>query len=86
MSRGGGATVDSGGAPGGDGTSHLYAFDLDGHGQDVWDRVEPLVEADVLRAYLAHVTLVCTDWAIRLRPDDVPRQLARAERVLDRYV
>ena len=49
------------------------------------DRVEPLVEPDVLRAYLAHVTLVCTDWAIRLRPDDVPRQLARADRVLARY-
>ena len=62
-----------------------YAFDLDGHGQDVWERVEPLVEPDVLRAYLAHATLVCTDWAIRLRPDDVPRQLARAERVLVRY-
>ena len=79
--------VDWEGACAGDPRMDLvrYAFDLDGHGQQVWDRVEPLVEHDVLRAYVAHVTLVCTDWAIRLRPDDVPRQLERAERVLDRF-
>jgi hypothetical protein len=59
-----------------------FAFDLDGHGQQVWDRIEPLVAPRVLRAYAAHMALRRTDWAIRLRPDDVPRQLDRAERVL----
>lgn len=62
-----------------------YAFDLDGHGQQIWERVEALVEPRVLRAYAAHMTLRRTDWAIRQRPEDVPRQLSRAERVLDRY-
>jgi len=62
-----------------------YAFDLDGHGQQIWDRVEPLVEPHVLRAYVAHRALGCTDWAIRHHPEDVPRQLDRAERLLDRY-
>jgi aminoglycoside phosphotransferase (APT) family kinase protein len=62
-----------------------YAFDLDGHGQQIWERVEPLVEWHVLRAYAAHMTLRRTDWAIRHRPEDVPRQLDRAERVLDRF-
>jgi Ser/Thr protein kinase RdoA (MazF antagonist) len=62
-----------------------YAFDLDGHGQQIWDRVEPLVEPHVLRAYVAHMVLRRTDWAIRHHPDDVPRQLDRAERVLDRF-
>jgi Ser/Thr protein kinase RdoA (MazF antagonist) len=61
-----------------------YAFDLDGHGQDVWDRIEPIVEPQVLRAYAAHMVLRRTDWAIRERPDDIPRQLDRAERVLGR--
>lgn len=62
-----------------------FAFDLDGHGQQIWDRVEPLVEPHVLRAYVAHVVLRFTDWAIRRHPEDVPRQLDRAERVLDRF-
>ena len=61
-----------------------FAFDLDGHGQQIWDRVEPLVEPHVLRAYVAHVALRRTDWAIRHHPEDVPRQLDRAERVLGR--
>jgi hypothetical protein len=39
----------------------------------------------VLRAYVAHLALKFTDWAIRHHPEDVPRQLDRAERVLDRY-
>ena len=60
-----------------------FAFDLDGHGQQIWDRVEALVEPRVLRAYVAHMALRRTDWAIRHRPEDVPRQLDRAERVLD---
>lgn len=60
-----------------------FAFDLDGHGQQIWDRVEALVEPHVLRAYAAHMALRRTDWAIRQRPEDVPRQLDRAERVLD---
>ncbi len=62
-----------------------YAFDLDGYGQQIWDRVEALVEAHVLRAYVAHMALRQTDWAIRQHPEDVPRQLDRAERLLDRY-
>ena len=62
-----------------------FAFDLDGAGQQIWDRVEPLIEAHLLRAYVAHLALRRTDWAIRRHPDDVPRQLDRAERVLDRY-
>jgi aminoglycoside phosphotransferase (APT) family kinase protein len=63
-----------------------YAFDLDGHGQQIWDRVEPLVEPHTLRAYVAHMALRRTSWAIRHHPEDVPRQLARAERLLARYV
>ncbi len=62
-----------------------YAFDLDGHGQQIWDRVEPLVEPHLLRAYVAQIALDWTDWAIRYHPDDVPRQLDRAKRVLDRF-
>jgi aminoglycoside phosphotransferase (APT) family kinase protein len=59
-----------------------FAFDLDGHGQQVWDRIDALVEPHVLRAYAAHMAVRRTDWAIRQRPQDVPRQLDRAERVL----
>jgi Ser/Thr protein kinase RdoA (MazF antagonist) len=59
-----------------------FAFDLDGHGQQIWERIAELVEPRVLRAYAAHMVLRRTDWAIRCRPDDVPRQLDRAERVL----
>ena len=63
-----------------------FAFDLDGHDQPAWGVVEATgIELRVLRAYVAHHALRCTSWALRLRPDDVPRQLARAERVLDRY-
>ena len=63
-----------------------YAFDLDGHDQPVWEIVEATgIEPRVLRAYVAHHALRCTSWAIRFHPEDVPRQLARAERVLDRY-
>ncbi len=38
-----------------------------------------------LRAYVAHHALRCTSWQIHHHTDDVPRQLDRAERVLDRY-
>lgn len=62
-----------------------FAFDLDGHGQQIWDRIEPLVEPRVLRAYVAHRALDCTDWAIRHHPEDVARQLDRAERVFGRF-
>lgn len=62
-----------------------FAFDLDGAGQQVWDRVEQLIEPRLLRAYVAHMALRGTDWAIRHHPEDLPRQLDRAERVLDRY-
>jgi hypothetical protein len=43
------------------------------------------VERRVLRAYVAHLALDRTDWAIRHHPEDVPRQLERAEQVLDRF-
>ena len=63
-----------------------FAFDLDGHGQPIWDVVEAAdVDPRILRAYVAHLALKGTDWAIRHHPEDVPRQLDRAERVLDRY-
>ena len=63
-----------------------YAFDLDGHDQPVWDLVEATgIEPRVLRAYVAHHALRCTSWAIQYHLEDVPRQLDRAERVLDRY-
>ena len=63
-----------------------YAFDLDGHDQPVWDLVEATgIEARVIRAYVAHHALRCTGWAIVHHPEDMPRQLDRAERVLDRY-
>lgn len=62
-----------------------FAFDLDGAGQEIWDRVEPLIEPHLMRSYVAHMALKFTDWAIRHHPEDVPRQLDRAERVLDRY-
>jgi aminoglycoside phosphotransferase (APT) family kinase protein len=63
-----------------------FAFDLDGHDQPIWDVVDAAgFEPRVLRAYLAFLTLKCTAPAIRHRPDDVARQLHRAERVFDRY-
>jgi len=63
-----------------------YMFDLDGHDQPVWEYVDAAgFDPRVLRAYVACMTLKCTDWAIRHHPRDVPRQLDRAERVLDRY-
>jgi aminoglycoside phosphotransferase (APT) family kinase protein len=80
--------IDWEGACGGDPRFDLvrFAFDLDGHDQPVWEVVEATgIEPRVLRAYVAHHALRCTSWALRVRPEDVPRQLARAERVLDRY-
>ena len=63
-----------------------HRFDLDGHGQPIWEVVDAAdFEPPVLRAYVAHLALKCTDWAIRHHPEDVPRQLDRAERVFDRY-
>lgn len=63
-----------------------FAFDLDGHGQPIWDVVDAAgFDPRVLRAYVAHLALKCTDWAIRHHPEDVRRQLDRAERVFDRY-
>jgi aminoglycoside phosphotransferase (APT) family kinase protein len=63
-----------------------YAFDLDGHDQPIWELVEATgIEPRVLRVYVAHDALCFTSWAMRHHPDDVPRQLDRAERVLDRY-
>jgi len=80
--------IDWEGACGGDPRFDLvrFAFDLDGHDQPVWDVVEATgIDRRVLRAYVAHQTLGCTSWQIHHGTDDVPRQLARAERVLDRY-
>jgi hypothetical protein len=63
-----------------------FAFDLDGHGQPIWDRVDAAgFEAPVLRAYVGFLVLKCTASAILHHPEDVPRQLDRAERVFDRY-
>ena len=47
-------------------------------------RVKALVEPRVPRAYVAHTALRRTDWAIHYHPEDVPRQLDRAERTLGR--
>jgi aminoglycoside phosphotransferase (APT) family kinase protein len=80
--------IDWDGACGGDPRFDLvrYAFDLDGHDQPVWDVVEATgIEPRVLRAYVAHHALRCTSWQMYHRTGDVPRQLDRAERVLDRY-
>jgi aminoglycoside phosphotransferase (APT) family kinase protein len=63
-----------------------FAFDLDGHSQPIWDVVDAAgLDARVIRAYVALLSLKCTASALLHRPDDVPRQLERAERVFDRY-
>jgi aminoglycoside phosphotransferase (APT) family kinase protein len=63
-----------------------FAFDLDGHGQPIWDVVDAAgFEPQVLRAYVALLTLKCAASAILRRPKDLARQLDRAERVFDRY-
>jgi aminoglycoside phosphotransferase (APT) family kinase protein len=80
--------IDWDGACGGDPRFDLvrFAFDLDGHDQPVWDVVEASgIEPRVIRAYVAHHALRCTSWQMYHHTDDVPRQLDRAERVLDRY-
>ena len=81
-------TIDWEGACAGDFCCDLvgFAYDLDGHDQPVWDVVEATgIEPRVLRAYVAHHALRFTSWQIHHHTDDVPRQLDRAERVLDRY-
>ena len=63
-----------------------FAWDLDGHGQPIWEIVDAAgLEPRVVRGYAAHHAVRGTGWAIRHHPEDVPRQLDRAERVLDRY-
>lgn len=63
-----------------------FAFDLDGHDQPVWNFVETSgIDPQVLRAYIALLVLKCTSSAISDHPEDVPRQLNRAERVFTRY-
>ena len=63
-----------------------FAFDLDGHGQPIWGLVEETgIEPNVLRSYAALQALSCTSWQMWKHTSDVPRQLDRAERVLDRY-
>jgi Ser/Thr protein kinase RdoA (MazF antagonist) len=63
-----------------------FAFDLDGHDQPVWDLVDAAgFPPPVLRAYVAFLALKCTASAILHHPEDVTRQLDRAERVFDRY-
>ena len=52
----------------------------------VWDVVEATgIEPRMLRAYVANHALQCMSWQIHHQTDDVPRQLDRAERVLDRF-
>lgn len=61
-----------------------FAFDLEGHGQSIWERVAALeLPPRVLRAYVALLVLKCTSSAIWAHPHDVPRQLERGERVLE---
>jgi aminoglycoside phosphotransferase (APT) family kinase protein len=63
-----------------------FAFDLDGHNQPIWEVVDAAgFEPQVLRAYVALLALKYTVSAILHRPEDVARQLDRAERVFDRY-
>ncbi|MEM7121975.1 MAG: phosphotransferase [Pseudomonadota bacterium] len=63
-----------------------FAFDLDGHNQPIWDIVDSAgFEPQVLRAYVALLTLRCTASAILHHPEDVARQLDRAKRVFARY-
>ena len=63
-----------------------FAFDLEGHGQPIWDVVDAAgFEPRALRAYVALLALKCTASAILHRPEDVVRQLDRAERVFARY-
>lgn len=63
-----------------------FAFDLDGHDQPIWGIVDSAgFEPQVLRAYVALQVLRCTASAILHHPEDVARQLDRAERVFDRY-
>lgn len=63
-----------------------FAFDLDGHNQPIWGIVDSAGFAPrVLRAYVALLTLKCTASAILHYPEDVARQLDRAERIFDRY-
>jgi aminoglycoside phosphotransferase (APT) family kinase protein len=63
-----------------------FAFDLDGHDQPIWDIVDDAgFDPQVMRAYVALLTLKCTASAMLHHPADVPRQLDRAERVFDRY-
>lgn len=80
--------IDWDGACGGDHRFDLvtFAYDLDGFGRPVWDLLDTAgIEPQVLRAYLAHLALRWTSWQMRHNTADVPRQLDRAERVLDRY-
>lgn len=63
-----------------------FAFDLDGHDQPVWNIVDAAgFDPQVLRAYVALLTLKCTASAILHHPEDLIRQLDRAERLFDRY-
>ena len=63
-----------------------FAFDLDGHGQSVWEIVDAAgFEPQVLRAYVALLVLKCTSSAIIHHPEDMARQLDRAKRVFERY-
>lgn len=63
-----------------------FAFDLDGHDQPIWNIVDMSgIDLQVLRAYVALLVLKCTSSAISHHPEDIARQLDRAERVFARY-
>lgn len=63
-----------------------FVFDLDGHDQPIWEIVDAVGFApEVLRAYVAVLALKSTSSTIQHRPNDLSRQLDRAERVFARY-
>lgn len=62
------------------------AFDLDGHDQPEWKKVDALgFDARVLQAYVAFLVIKSLGSALLQRPADVPRQVQRAERVFARF-
>lgn len=53
--------------------------------EPVWKELESTLDADVLRAYVAHMVLRLVDWQIRNDPPDVEHQMDIGEALLQRY-